>query len=128
MVHSMTIAPECPFCLDNKLFDGEILAQSDTAFMVRPTGSEHDLLIIPKAHVESPTQLPASWWESFAELLQQAPDLSESYNVSLNYGRPAGQSQPHLHFWVIGRAENEPASGIGLAKLIRLYNESQTGA
>ena len=118
--------PECHYCLDNNLFDGEILVQTDTAYMVRPLGSEHNTLIIPKSHVESPLELSPTWWASLAELLAKVPDLSESYNISLNYGKPAGQTQPHLHFWVVGRADGEPASGIGLAKLVRLYNEVQS--
>ena len=90
-------------------------------------GSEHNLLVIPKEHIESPLELPADWWKSFTELLAQTPDLPESYNISVNYGKPAGQTKAHLHFWIIGRSDGEPASGIGLARLITLYNE-QNGA
>lgn len=82
------------------------------------------MLVVPREHIESPLQLPSDWWKSLTELLVQVPGLPESYNISLNYGKPAGQTRPHLHFWVIGRLEDEPASGIGLARLIKLYNEA----
>lgn len=75
-------------------------------------------LIIPAQHVESLLDLPDNWWQDFKAMLAQVPGLTGDYNLSLNYGKDAGQSLKHLHFWVIPRESGKPSSGKGFARLI----------
>jgi len=74
-------------------------------------------------HVESPLDLPDDWWRDVKELLAQVPAQLVDYNLTFNVGREAGQSVKHLHFWVVPRKADEPASGKGLGALIEAYNQ-----
>jgi diadenosine tetraphosphate (Ap4A) HIT family hydrolase len=112
------VEPNCPFCLDNKLFEGEILARTPAAYLVANSFSPGNYLVIPTAHIEDPLQLPDDWWGAVKELLPQIADFPADYNLSLNLGRHAGQSVKHLHFWFIPRPAGHPASGRGLAGFI----------
>jgi diadenosine tetraphosphate (Ap4A) HIT family hydrolase len=110
--------PECPFCLSNNLFKGDILAESADAFLTENHTKADHFLIIPKAHIESPLDLPDTWWSDMEELMAKIPQISGHYNISLNIGQHAGQTVKHLHFWIIPRAPGLPSSGKGLATLI----------
>jgi len=116
-------ADTCPFCLANGIFDGEIVAESAAAYLTLAKSNSTNYLIIPKAHIERLTDLPASWWGDVAELLPQVPNLLSSYNMSVNIGKDAGQSVGHVHFWVIPREPGLPASGKGLARLVNEANQ-----
>lgn len=114
----------CPFCLGNNLFKGEVLAESADAFLTENHARPDHYLIIPKLHIESPLDLPDTWWHDMKELMERVPQLSaRHYNVSLNVGHHAGQTVKHLHFWVVPRSANTPASGKGLASLIEAANQ-----
>ena len=119
-----TSVPDCPFCLGNNFFKGEILARTPHAYLARNEFSPGNYLINSEEHIEDPTQLPADWWENMNELLTKIPELKYDYNVSLNVGRQAGQTLKHLHFWVIPRIPGTPASGKGLARLMSEVNGS----
>jgi len=80
-------------------------------------------LIIPKLHVESVVGLPDNWWQDVKELLSKIPGPLTDYNLSFNIGPAAGQTVKHLHFWVIPRRADEPASGQGLITLINFRNK-----
>jgi hypothetical protein len=110
--------PNCPFCLSNDLFEGEILAESAGGFATTARGNEDYYLLIPRAHVESIADVPDDWWADFKALLAKL-DIPEPYNLSLNIGGIAGQTLKHLHFWIIPRAADTPSSGQGLATLIK---------
>jgi diadenosine tetraphosphate (Ap4A) HIT family hydrolase len=114
----------CLFCLDNGLLVGEVIATSAGAYLIEASSSTGNYLIIPRAHIESLLELPDAWWHEVKALLPQVPDLAESYNLSINIGKAAGQSMQHLHFWVVPRAEGQPASGKGLAKLVDEFNQA----
>lgn len=109
---------DCPFCLDNNLFKGEILATSEQGFLTTNAFMPGNFLIIPKAHIEQPTDLPDTWWVDFKTLLPQVPNLAGDFNITVNYGKAAGQSLKHLHFWIIPRKSDMPSSGKGLARFI----------
>jgi histidine triad (HIT) family protein len=114
----------CPFCLGNKLLKTPIVAQSDKAFLTLASNFEGCYLIVPKTHVESLQELGSDWWQHFSEMLSSIPQDMSAFNITLNKGAAAGQTVPHLHFWVIPRKENEPATGKGLATLISIANVS----
>lgn len=109
----------CPFCLDNNLFVGEILASSDDAYLSAAHYNPGNYLIIPKRHIESLIQLSDTWWRDVKELLSHVPALPENYNIAMNYGREAGQSVKHLHLWIIPRSPGLATSGKGLAGLLK---------
>lgn len=115
----------CPFCLDNKLLDGSIVAETDDAYLITARDSNDRYLIVPRQHVELPTDLSDDWWKDVKQLLINVPDLEIDYNISVNYGKVAGQTVKHLHFWVIPRLLNQPASNKGLGSLIDKVNNDQ---
>ena len=118
----MSNIPDCPFCRDNNLLKGDVLAESAGGYLIMNQFSPGNYLIIPSEHAESPLELPDTWWHDVKTLLAEIPDLPEHYNISLNRGQHAGQTVRHLHFWVIPRLPNGPASGKGLATLIDAVN------
>jgi diadenosine tetraphosphate (Ap4A) HIT family hydrolase len=109
---------DCPFCLDNNLFKGEILATSEQGFLTTNAFMPGNFLIIPKVHIEQLTDLPDTWWVDVKTLLPKIPGLTEDFNMAVNYGKAAGQSLKHLHFWIIPRVQDKPSSGKGLARFI----------
>lgn len=114
--------PDCPFCLSNNTFTGDILAETDGGFATAARGFEHCYLLIPKDHVETLADIPDSWWVDFKQLTAKLT-MPESYNLSLNYGKAAGQTLKHLHFWVIPRDAATPSATHGLATLINMVDE-----
>jgi diadenosine tetraphosphate (Ap4A) HIT family hydrolase len=121
----MQTVPNCPFCLENKLLNGAIIAKTDNGFLVEALGHEGCYLIIPAVHTEQITDLPDTWWQDFKELSPHVPGLSENYNISLNIGRVAGQTVKHLHFWIVPRYPDKPSSNTGLAGLIRIVDDKK---
>lgn len=110
---------DCPFCRSNGLLRGEVVAETEGAFLLKGEFGHGTYLIIPDGHYENLTELPDDWWMDVKQLLPQIPELPESYNLTLNFGKPAGQSVKHLHFWIIPRAANRSSSGKGLATFVR---------
>ena len=115
---------DCPFCLPNGLLRGEILAETDAGFLIKNETFPECYLIVPKNHTEAITGLPDDWWFDFKRLVAQLPQQPESFNLSLNFGKAAGQTVEHLHFWIVPRRNDQPSAGKGLATLIRLHNLS----
>ena len=109
---------DCPFCRTNDLLRGEVVAESGSAFLLRGQFGYGTYLIIPNQHVEALTDLPDTWWVEIKQLLPRIPDLPSDYNLTLNYGKAAGQSVKHLHFWVVPRETGKHSSGKGLASLV----------
>lgn len=109
---------DCPFCLENNLFKGEIIATSDQGFLTTNAFAPGNFLIIPKSHTEKLADLPDTWWIDVKTLLAKVPGLKGDYNFVVNCGKAAGQSVKHLHFWVIPRRHDSPSGGKGLARLI----------
>ena len=78
------------------------------AFDIAPASKGH-LLILPKAHADNVTQLPA---ETAAKVLPLAAKLgqaqmkglgAEGFNLVVNTGEAAGQTVMHFHMHVIPR-------------------------
>lgn len=119
-----TNAPkDCPFCRENGLLKGDILAENAGGFLIANQYDPGTFLIIPSAHAEEIAELPDDWWRSFKELFAKIPDVPHDFNVALNHGKLAGQSVKHLHFWIVPRAAGQPSSGKGLVRLIDDANE-----
>ena len=106
---------DCVFC---KIVAGEIpsdiLYQDDEVIAFRdinPQAPVH-LLIIPKAHIASLTELTESQLAlmgrmvSVANQLAKREDVSESgYRLVVNCGEQGGQLVPHLHMHLLGGRE-----------------------
>lgn len=125
MNNQTQIAPNCTFCRSNGILKGEVTAETDTAYLIEAALHSNNYLIIPSAHIESPIDLPDTWWSDVKTLIPKIPDLSNDYNISFNIGVEAGQTLKHLHLWIIPRAANQPASHKGLARLIDEANASK---
>lgn len=108
---------DCPLCIKNNLLTESIINESSGAYLIKAKSSPGNYLIVPKIHTESPLALPDDWWQHFKRMLSTVPGLKD-YNISLNRGKPAGQTVKHIHFWIIPRIAGQPANGKGLAKLI----------
>jgi diadenosine tetraphosphate (Ap4A) HIT family hydrolase len=119
-----SVVLDCPFCLSNGQLKTRIIDQNNGAILIDSNKHPGIHLIIPIEHVERLEDLPDDWWASFKQLLPSVPGLDgHDYNVSINLGEIAGQTLKHLHFWIIPREANQPASNIGMAGLIKLVNE-----
>jgi diadenosine tetraphosphate (Ap4A) HIT family hydrolase len=114
----MAAIPHCPFCRENGLLKGQVIAESSGGYMMENVTSPGDYLIIPSVHAEQPNELPDTWWQDFKTLLAQIPTQPQHYNISLNLGQPAGQSVKHLHFWIIPRTPDHRHAGKGLRGLL----------
>lgn len=110
--------PGCPFCLQNGLLDAPIIYQDEAIFVTTPNNAPGNYLVIPARHIEDIQSLPADWWKHVAGAFAHLPAQPEHFNISVNYGKPAGQSIRHLHFWIIPREDGKPSSGKGFARLI----------
>ena len=119
----MNTPTDCALCRANNQLKTEVVAETPGGYLIPAITSPGNFLIIPNAHIESPQDLPDSWWSDVKTLLASMPDQPSQYNISLNIGQAAGQRIKHLHFWVIPRAGGQPASGKGLALLIQEANE-----
>ena len=103
---------DCIFC---KIADGEIptdiLYQDEevTAFRdINPVAPTH-LLIIPKKHIPSLTNLSKAESSLVGDMVNIANQLAKSENISesgyrlvINCGVQGGQLVPHLHLHLLG--------------------------
>ncbi len=96
------------------------------AYLVVPKVSPVDdcYLIVPARRITDMRMLPDTWQVAVSYLMNDVPWFvpdESAYILSLNVGKAAGQTLPHLHFWVIPRTENEavPSYGLGAATLIQ---------
>jgi diadenosine tetraphosphate (Ap4A) HIT family hydrolase len=118
----------CDFCLPNgKMPEDRILFKIDAAYVIRPRGHAIGrFLIIPGVHCEELDELPATWMSELNECdkaLRTQGLLAPERNITINLGKLAGQTFPHLHFWAIDRSTPDlPSSDTGLAGLIDKVN------
>lgn len=115
----------CPFCLETGLLKGEIIHQTEKAYLIKNTFHPGNFLIIPLAHITEVQMLPDDWWSDVKKLLASIPELSADFNLSLNIGQLAGQTQSHLHLWVIPRTANPVAPGKGMVGLMQLVQDNR---
>lgn len=84
--------------------DEEVIAFSD----INPQAPIH-LLIIPRRHISSLTQLTEADWLLSGHMINVANQLAEregiaenGYRLVLNCGEQGGQLVPHLHLHLLG--------------------------
>lgn len=116
----------CPFCRDNGLLNGKVIYASAQAYLIENSYFAGNFLIIPELHITEVQGLPDTWWSEVKQLIAALPDLSPDYNISLNVGALAGQTQSHLHFWVVPRTTNTVAPGKGLIGLMKLLEDGKS--
>ena len=103
---------DCVFCrivageipADIVYQDKELIAFRD----IHPQAPTH-LLIIPKVHIASLTQLSDKQQRLIGRLVLLAKDLAEKegisasgYRLSVSCGADSGQLVPHIHFHLLG--------------------------
>lgn len=112
---------DCPFCTINQ---DEVVAHRMGSYLIRAQGEADDYLVIPKLHREDLAEMGQYTYflTDLEYLVRQIPWWTdhESYNISLNVGRSAGQRVKHLHWWIIWRPG--PDDGLGLATLLSQHN------
>ena len=103
---------ECVFC---NIVAGKIpatfLYQDDKVIALRdiqPLAPTH-ILVMPKEHIPSLTELRDEHRDAIARLVYVASELARSdgiaesgYRLSMNCGPDAGQAVPHVHLHLIG--------------------------
>jgi diadenosine tetraphosphate (Ap4A) HIT family hydrolase len=118
------------FCeIDSEL--SSVLLESEHFYLTQdkfPVTPAH-LLIIPKRHITSPSDLSETEWHDLRVVLEEACLLLKKgdiqitgFNVGINIGSDAGQTIPHLHVHVIPRRPKDiPESKCG----VRMVNPAK---
>src|SRR5262245_29030875 len=111
------MAPECIFCAfpahgRARYREHLILVLQPHAFAILnkfPYNNGH-IMVVPRRHVARPEALEADEWAATCELLRQGTRAvgealgTESFNVGMNLGRPAGAGiEQHCHFHIVPR-------------------------
>ena len=102
----------CVFCrIAARELPAEILHESDRVVAFRdsnPKAPTH-ILLIPKEHVESVSDIAERHGETLTDLMQTATHLAKAEGIAAsgwrlvtNVGPDAGQSVFHLHFHLLG--------------------------
>ena len=120
----------CPFCAINSnmssvCFESEHFYLTQDKFPITPG----HLLIIPKRHINSPSELSETEWYDLRVVLEEACSLLKKrdnqitgFNIGINIGSDAGQTIPHLHIHVIPRKPKDiPESKCG----VRMVNPAK---
>ena len=103
---------ECVFC---RIIAGEIasdIVYQDKDFFafrdINPQAPEH-IIVIPRVHIASVTELTEREQELMGGLIILAKNLAElegisqsGYRMVINCGRQGGQIVPHLHLHLLG--------------------------
>jgi histidine triad (HIT) family protein len=103
---------ECLFCkIVRREIPAEILRESDRVLAFRdlqPQAPTH-ILLIPKEHVSSVTEITETHSAALVDLMQAAAHLARTEGIAdsgwrliTNVGPDAGQSIFHLHFHLLG--------------------------
>ena len=102
---------DCLFCkIVAKEIDSKVVHESSEvlAFQDINPGAPTHVLVIPKRHVVSASELGADDGDLLAEMFQtmtaiaKAAGLDGGHRIVTNIGPDAGQSVHHLHFHVLG--------------------------
>jgi diadenosine tetraphosphate (Ap4A) HIT family hydrolase len=110
---------------------GSVVLQSDHFSITKdkfPVSPGH-LLIIPRRHITSPSDLSETEWANLYMVLEEAcsilrneDDTITGFNIGMNIGSDAGQTIPHLHVHVIPRRPGDiPESKCG----VRMVNPAK---
>ncbi len=103
---------DCVFCnIVNKQLQSEILHETDELIVIRdifPKAPVH-LLVIPKQHIDSITDITATDSGLIGSLIVVAKEMAESqdiarggYKLMFNVGKDGGQVVPHIHLHLMG--------------------------
>jgi diadenosine tetraphosphate (Ap4A) HIT family hydrolase len=113
----MTAEP-CPFC---DLAPADFVAEAGPCVAIwtnePPAGS---VMVIPRAHRETPWDLTQEEWAATHELLNtmrrevQQSHGADGWNVGWNVGPVGGQSVSHAHCHLVPRYRDELHAGKGL--------------
>lgn len=112
-------APGCPFCLQNGMIpEHKIVARRRTAVMIEEhsQGVPGTRQIIPVWDEMTPYRWLQSLRDLFWLVWVNRPEVD--FNLSINFGKDAGQTLPHPHVWVIPRTGDY--AGKGLAHYVAL--------
>lgn len=102
---------DCLFC---KIVAGEVpsekVAERDAvlAFKDINPGAPTHVLVIPKEHISSASDLSSTHAQILSEIFDVIEDVARSsglergHRIVTNVGEDAGQSVPHLHFHLLG--------------------------
>lgn len=121
-----TCKPDCRFCLDNNLLSDTPLYYFENFFILGSIdpAREHQMMIVPKRHVDTPFELTPSEWAEIGTALDTAREHLASanpdgYTVGWNVGAVAGQTVFHAHMHVFARFAGEHSEGLGIHALLR---------
>ncbi len=112
---------DCIFC---KIADGEIPGdvvyrdEEIIAFRdISPQAPTH-ILVIPRKHIDSLTQLDEADYHLIGKIVKVANQLAEEegvaekgYRVAINCGKQGGQAVPHLHLHLLAGRQLRPTVG-----------------
>jgi histidine triad (HIT) family protein len=102
---------DCLFCkIAAHEIDADVVDETETLVAFRdinPKASVH-VLVIPKQHLSSASELTGEHGGLLAEMFEmmasiaREESLSGGHRIVTNIGPDAGQSVPHLHFHLLG--------------------------
>lgn len=102
---------DCLFCkIVSKEIDADVVHESSEVIAFRdinPAAPTH-ILVIPKRHIASASELGENDGDLLVELFQTMTSVAASsgldngHRIVTNVGSDAGQSVDHLHFHVLG--------------------------
>lgn len=102
---------DCLFCkIVSKEIDADVVHESSEVIAFRdinPAAPTH-ILVIPKRHIASASELGENDGDLLVELFQTMTSVAASsgldngHRIVTNVGSDAGQSVDHLHFHVVG--------------------------
>lgn len=117
---------ECLFCLKRgKIKCDAIVAETPWAYLIVEYSQTvpGTYMIVPKRHKETLFRRGMYFWLdlpwgvgfllSLLLLLHKVPWMgSSAYNLSINFGKEAGQMVPHIHMWIIPRSGAYAGKGL----------------
>lgn len=102
---------DCLFCkIAAGEIDSKIVQETENVLAFRDInpGAPTHVLVIPKQHIESASDVSRAQDDLLGELFEvmaqvaRAENLDGGHRIVTNIGPDAGQSVPHIHFHVLG--------------------------
>ncbi len=103
---------DCVFCnIVKREIQSDILHETDNLIVIRdimPKAPVH-LLVVPKEHIPSITDIEQSHGALMGELIVTAKQIAQKQNIAesgyklvFNVGKDGGQVIPHIHLHILG--------------------------